>query len=221
MHTVVLLDAASPHCLSELNVMRVTAVIPAAGCSSRMGSTNKLTLPFAHSTILQSTLSNILHSTVTQTIVVLGYEHDYWLSLLTDPRLDLVINHHWQKGMASSIITGLYALKDNIDAIIIIPADMPLIKATLIDHIIEYAQHKAPDMIVATRHSGRRGHPVLFPSRLLAEMCRVMPHENGLRTVINDNYEQLSLMDVDDESIFLDIDGEENYLRILNKYRQD
>ena len=50
----------------------VTAIVLAAGLSRRMGNENKLLLPFGNSTILGTTLTQILNAQLGETLLVLG-----------------------------------------------------------------------------------------------------------------------------------------------------
>ena len=52
----------------------VTAIVLAAGLSRRMGNENKLLLPFGNSTILGTTLTQILNAQLGETRLVLGHE---------------------------------------------------------------------------------------------------------------------------------------------------
>ncbi len=196
--------------------MRVAAIIPAAGSSSRMGTRNKLSLPFNGSTVLQSTLNAVARSRVSQVIAVLGYQSDYWLPRLREPGVEIVVHEQWQRGMAGSIIAGLGAIPCDSDAVMIIPADMPLLEPALINQLIDQA---GGGEIIAPRFNGRRGHPVLFPIDLLSQMREVPADANGLRAVIERQRERLRVIDTDDEAVVLDIDDEEAYLHLSNLQR--
>ena len=62
----------------------VTAIILAAGLSRRMGNENKLLLPFGDSTILGTTLTQILNAQLGETRLVLGHEAAAVLQSLSD-----------------------------------------------------------------------------------------------------------------------------------------
>ena len=56
--------------------MTFSGIILAAGMSSRMENGNKLLLPFRGHTIIEETVSNMLRSSLSETIVVTGHQHD-------------------------------------------------------------------------------------------------------------------------------------------------
>ena len=62
----------------------VTAIVLAAGLSRRMGNENKLLLPFGNSTILGTTLTQILNAQLGETRLVLGHEAAAVLHSLSD-----------------------------------------------------------------------------------------------------------------------------------------
>ena len=62
----------------------VTAIVLAAGLSRRMGNENKLLLPFGDSTILGTTLTQILNAQLGETFLVLGHEAAAVLQSLSD-----------------------------------------------------------------------------------------------------------------------------------------
>ena len=62
----------------------VTAIVLAAGLSRRMGNENKLLLPFGNSTILVTTLTQILNAQLGETLLVLGHEAAAVLHRLSD-----------------------------------------------------------------------------------------------------------------------------------------
>jgi molybdenum cofactor cytidylyltransferase len=95
--------------------------------------------------------------------------------------------------MKDSVQAGLghlereYAPHDP-DAWLLAPADMPGLTATLIDRVIDaYRASVAkgePPAIWALDFGGRRGHPVVFPWSLAAEVARLAVDE-GINAIVS------------------------------------
>ncbi len=87
----------------------ISAIVLAAGTSSRMGAKNKLLLPFKSSTFIENLVAQLLKSTVDEVIVVLGHEKDNIKQVLTQKELVFTVNINYNSGMTSSIQAGIIA----------------------------------------------------------------------------------------------------------------
>lgn len=97
------------------------------------------------------------------------------------------------EGMAASIRAGVDALPDNIDAVMILPTDMPDIESQDLLHIA--AQFAACDgpILRASTADGIPGHPVLFPRRYFKRLMK-LKGDTGARLVLNSEpVEQITL----------------------------
>jgi len=131
------------------------------------------------------------------------------------------------------------------DAWLVAPADMPLLSAKAIDAVIAaYQRHVAareaasattteitaeiiiaapappnpPRQIVVPHNAGRRGHPVLLPWSIAADVAALGPDE-GLKQLIS-RHPQLTV-DVADAGILTDIDTPEDYARLTRGHKGD
>lgn len=187
---------------------RVAAIVLAAGESRRFGSPKQL-LPWGETTLLEHVVDAVLESSVEDTLVILGYRAEEMGALLQDRPIRLVINEHWSKGLSSSVEAGLKALPATCEACLFLLGDQPNATTELVDSILE-RYRRTLAAIVAPSYRGRRGNPVLFTSSLFPELLTLEGDQGG-REVILRRQDEVETVEVDEESIFLDIDTTADY----------
>ncbi|MBI3524910.1 MAG: NTP transferase domain-containing protein [Betaproteobacteria bacterium] len=183
---------------------RVAALVLAAGRSSRMGERNKLLCEVDGKPLLQHVVDAALASRCVQTLVVTGHQAAVVEALLADHPVSLVRNADYADGMASSLRCGLRALPRDIDGVIVLLADMPRVTATLIDRLLAALDLAAP-AIIAPERDGRRGNPVLWPAKYFTGMM-ALQGDQGARSLLENDADNLVRISVDDDSIFADVD---------------
>ncbi len=160
----------------------LAAVILAAGESSRMGSPKAL-LTYQGRPFLEHLLEVTRHASVGLTRVVLGANAEDIGKHLRLDSTAVVVNPEWQRGQLSSVQAAVRSLPaGGTDGILLCLVDHPLITATLVGELVEkfYSSRK---LIVLPTFKARRGHPVIFSSRLYEELLNA-PLETGARSVV-------------------------------------
>jgi molybdenum cofactor cytidylyltransferase len=190
---------------------RITAIVLAAGRSTRMGKTKQI-LPWGNTTVLGQTLKNLLHSRVDDVVVVSGFQAQEVERISTEAGVRTCHNEIYASGgMISSVQTALRALEDNCQAILVVLADQPMVETATIDRVIG-AWSKGKGDLLAPSAGGRRGNPVLFGRRYFEELLS-LPAGAAPRELINSHAEELLLVEVETESIFHDLDDIDDYER--------
>jgi molybdenum cofactor cytidylyltransferase len=183
------------------------AIVPAAGKGNRFGG-GKLLAPVNGVPMIERTVRSLLDGGVVSVVVVLAPDSDVAnagkaIPALGDRRVRSVINSDPSRGMFSSIQAGLAAVADRTNVILVLPADMPFVRAGTIGTILDAARQSAEPM--SPTYEGRRGHPLALPACLRAALLAVDPKES-----LNDALRVLSLprqeLAVDDPGILRDID---------------
>jgi molybdenum cofactor cytidylyltransferase len=151
--------------LSPAGAPRVAALVLAAGRSTRMGAANKLLLPAEGAPLVVRVADAALASRAAPVVVVTGFEAQRIRQALGPRELAFVHNAGATRGLASSLATGLAALDDATDGALICLADMPWIDAADLDALIDAFTEGPERPICVPCHEGRRGNPVLWPSR--------------------------------------------------------
>jgi molybdenum cofactor cytidylyltransferase len=135
---------------------RVGVVILAAGESKRLGQPKQL-LPFRGKTLIRCAIDAALSSICRPVVVVIGANGDQIRRELPGD-IRVVENPDWGEGMSSSIRRGVEAIESEVDAIILMLADQPLVTGEILDQFVE----KADVGLVAAEYSGAIGVPALF-----------------------------------------------------------
>jgi molybdenum cofactor cytidylyltransferase len=195
----------------------VSAIILAAGTSSRMGQAKQL-LPLGSSTVLAQTIEHACAAKVGEVVLVLGssaepIRHQLSPSLLAG--IKVVVNQSYEQGMASSLRTGLSALDPQSAAALIILGDQPFTPPQTLDQIIQaYRDSGAP--IVIPTWQGTRGNPVLLDRSVFSEAL-ALEGDVGCRAIFGKHLEEIVNVEVEDNGVLLDIDDQADYERLAKK----
>lgn len=191
--------------------VRVSAIVPAAGLSRRMGRT-KQTLRLDGSTLAATVVMTLLESRVDAVVVVTRSELVDRLELPRDPRVDVAINDDAESEMIDSIRVGLKACAAKApqpDGILVVPGDMPRIERVAYRTAID-AFAVDPTRIVIATHQGRRGHPMIFPFSMRAGIDRQADNpddlRDGLRSLARVYADLVREVEVDDPGTLTDVD---------------
>ena len=154
--------------------MKTAGLVLAAGAARRMGRA-KADLPWRKSTYLTSIVERLHLAGCYRVYIVVG-AHIPDTSNLTPNTFTLVTNHHWQKGMRSSIRAGL----EEIDApsVCVQPVDVPGVRVETIRQLIRYQFEGATIPV----YKGTYGHPVLIDNAIQRHLKQ--PGQESLREMI-------------------------------------
>jgi CTP:molybdopterin cytidylyltransferase MocA len=191
---------------------QVSAIVLAAGSSRRMGTAKQL-LSLGPKTVIHHCLDSVAASGIKDIVVVLGAAHDDIEAAICGLTVRTVVNNDAQSDMAGSVRTGLKAVDPAATAVLICLSDHPLVSAGTIAAIVGIHREHA-DGIIIPRYKGRRGHPTLFPRTAIEDVFRGAT----LRDVITAHAGRISLVDVDDEGVVLDMDTPEDYARFKRHF---
>jgi molybdenum cofactor cytidylyltransferase len=183
---------------------RIAALVLAAGRSSRMEGPAKLVCEIDGVPMVRRAVDAALDSRCVQTLLVTGHDAEAVEAAIGHRPVSLVENPRPEDGMATSLRLGLRALAQDIEGVVVLLADMPRITAAHVDRLVAAFDPAAP-AIVAPERGGRRGNPVLWPQRYFAEMM-ALAGDQGARSLLERHADDLLLVPIDDEAIFIDID---------------
>jgi molybdenum cofactor cytidylyltransferase len=190
----------------------IAALILAAGESRRMGSPKAL-IPYHGLTFVEHLLAATRLPRIGETRVVLGAGAEEIRARLPVKDSQIVINDAWESGPLSSIQAGLRSLpEEGVEAALICPVDHPLVTLRLIGAIVA-AFDRSGKAIVLPTYLGRRGHPVLFASRLFSELMGA-PLDVGARAVVRGHRGEIEEVPTEEEGVVLNLNDPEALARL-------
>jgi molybdenum cofactor cytidylyltransferase len=129
-------------------VSRITAVVLAAGASTRFGSPKQAVL-------LEPVLERVRASASVDDVVVVLGAHDVAVDARTVHCAD------WEQGPGASLRCGLAALDEDVEAAVVVLGDGPELDPRSIDRVVAvWRETRAPR--VAATYGGTRLHPLLL-----------------------------------------------------------
>jgi molybdenum cofactor cytidylyltransferase len=195
---------------------KYAAVILAAGYSSRMQEFKPL-LPIGDRTIADSVISLFQDNDV-DVILVTGWRKKELVDGIRSSNFSIVENPDFEKGMLSSVQTGVSRLQPGHQSFFIMPVDIPLVRESTIRRLLDTAE-TYPDRIIYPVFDSQHGHPTLITSSLAPEILN-WQGEGGLDTILATHHDLDMDVLVPDENILLDADSREDYLRMLDRYKR-
>jgi CTP:molybdopterin cytidylyltransferase MocA len=173
-------------------VSHVVALLLAAGGSRRMGRPKQL-LAWQGTSLVRRAAETALASRCRELVVVLGAQASLVEAELVDLPLRTCVNPDWEEGIASSLRTGVEALGDDAEAVLVLLADQPKVEASLLDRLIA-AYETSRRGLAACSHGGAPGAPALF-SRRYFEALGGLSGDRGARALLEAHRDDCSLVD--------------------------
>lgn len=146
--------------------LAVGAVLLAAGASRRMGGADKLLLEVDGVPLVQRTCFALSAAGIDEVVVVRSHRADHFEPLFSDFPVRVVRNEAPGADRLASLRSGLEALPDDLDAIVVALADQPLLSAEDVVVLIGEFKRRHRGAVLVPEHRGVRGHPLIFESLL-------------------------------------------------------
>jgi molybdenum cofactor cytidylyltransferase len=184
--------------------MNSAAIILAAGSSSRMGRSKQM-LDIKGEMLLVKTIQTVLKAGIPAVTVVLGAQEREHRNVIQDLPVDIVYNKRWERGMGSSLKSGLRHLLSkhpSLDAVIVLVCDQPLLASKNISALLKkYEETGKP--LIASRYSQMPGVPALFGKSYFEKLAR-LPDEQGAKKIILQNSHDVIEVDFPGGEVDLD-----------------
>ena len=184
----------------------IAGVLLAAGMSTRMGR-NKLFLDLGGRTVLDRAVSVALAAGLDPLLVVVGHEADRVRAALEGTPARPVLNPDHERGLNTSLRTGIAALPGGVAGAVVMLADMPLVDAGMIETLV--ARWRAAGAPLAiSRFGAVVAPPILYGAALFGELraldgdgCgkAVIKRHRGEEIAVDWPAERLTDLDVPDD----------------------
>lgn len=189
-------------------MQNIAILIPAAGSSSRMRGKDKLLEDVDGLPLIRRQAAQALATGSHVTVTLPDYDHPRAAALAGLP-VQLVAVPDASDGMSASLRRGIAYLPRGIEAVMILPGDMPdLCTADMSKLITSFRANAHPMLQQATALDGTPGHPVLFPADCFQSLSRVTG-DQGAREVLKLNKHRLIYVPLDGRRALTDLDTPE------------
>ena len=218
--------------------MTITALILAAGQSTRMGQP-KMLLPWGETTVLGQVIETIQRAGIAEILVVTGGARADVESIAEKYGVRTIFNEGFASGeMLSSIQVGLQELAPSAlkgtspksamnilddkgdslggfgggrEGVLIVLGDQPQVQERSVQAVISRFEKTEANLIVPS-YQMRRGHPWLVASPLWGEILAMWGNESP-RDFLNHHSAEIEYVNVDNPSILADLDTPDDYLK--------
>lgn len=208
----------------SIDLRGIGAIILAAGASKRMGFPKQL-IEICGEPMIRLIVSKILGLGFGEVVLVLGHSAREILETLGShlERLRVVFNNRYIDGIATSLIAGVKALDNRVEAFIVILSDQPFVRpSTILSIARAYREARGrgakPTMVIPT-YKGARGNPVLISSEMIPEILE-LSGDVGARILIERHRDNVLYLDTDDPGVIIDIDTIEDLDRIRREEKE-
>jgi CTP:molybdopterin cytidylyltransferase MocA/5'-deoxynucleotidase YfbR-like HD superfamily hydrolase len=188
-----------------MNKDRISAVVLAAGYSSRMGCFKPL-LPLGGTTVLERVIALFREVCISDIRVVVGYRADELLPLLSRAQVPCIRNERFGDGMFSSVLEGFASLRQSpVDLFFLLPVDIPLVRPSTLRQLLRAFSPGGAAKVLYPAFLGKRGHPPLIAMEVADQIAR-MEGAGCLKGALQRFERQALQVEVPDENILSDMD---------------
>jgi len=180
-------------------------LVLAAGASTRLGQPKQLVRiggrPVLHGVVSRAAAIGGHTVTVAVTVVIGAHAADL-TRLLAQTPASVVVNRHWQEGMASSIRCGLAAVPAGAESVLILLGDQVAVTTDDLKRLVNACQGQE-GMIVAATYDQRVGVPAIFPRECFSELAQLRG-DTGARQLLERHSHRLVRVPMPNAAVDLD-----------------
>ena len=182
-------------------------MILAAGASRRMGK-NKMLLELDGESLIRRAAKRALAAGLAPLVVVLGHEADRLRAELRGLPLVFAVNPDYTGPTSGSFHQGLNALGSDVDAVVVMLADMVRVTPETVAMLIAAARGTAAPLVVS-RYGAVTAPPLLFRRALFAELLAWRGEGCG-KAVVQAHKHEAMYIDRP-EALLVDVDTPEDF----------
>lgn len=188
------------------NRLSIGAVVLAAGQGTRMGGVTKPLIRLQGVPLIRRVLVALSGAGVDEVVVVTGHAGDEVAACIEAFPVTVVHNPgHAESGQQGSVRLGLERLSDQLDAVLVVLADQPLIGAGDLTELIAAFKKRAGGHVVVPMVSGQRGNPVVL-DHAAREAILASGRNLGCRHLIERNPDLVCIHETANRRFVTDLD---------------
>lgn len=193
-----------------------SAVMLAAGTSSRMQGRHKLLLPIDGEPAIRRSARALLDAGPEEIVVVTGFNGRAIIEALDGLPVKFQFNPHYEQGQMTSVAAGVAALSAYCNVVLVCLADQVLLEADDYRELVDAYSAMPYGSILLPFCEGQRGNPVAFSASYATEV--VSGHVNpGCKKLIAEHPDEVFVHEAKHDRFTLDMDTPEDYARILTR----
>ena len=193
---------------------RLAAVILAAGQGSRLGGVAKALIGIDGAPLVRRQIDALRGAGVLDIVVVTGVHHDAIAPVVAAAGARVQHNRDAAGGQAGSVRLGLQAVGADVDAVLMVLCDQPLLtSADLRDLIGAFHQRVDHDFIVPRVDGTRRGNPVLASGRVVRTIL-ADDRYRACRDYMDAHPESVRYLDTTNDHYVVDIDQAQDLIDV-------
>lgn len=197
-----------------MSLVRFSAVVLAAGLSSRMEGRHKLLLPVRGEPAVRRVVRAIAGAEPQEVVVVTGFNARAVFEALDGLDVRFQSNPRYREGQMTSVAAGVAALQAPCDAVMICLADQVLPGEDDYRELVDAYAAMPRGSILVPHFGGARGNPVLFASSYAPEV--VNGHVNpGCRKLIAEHGDEVFVHEAAHDRFTIDMDTPADYERVV------
>ncbi len=198
----------------------LSAILLAAGSSTRMAPANKLLLPWQQKPIVYHTANHLLASGIDELIVVTGHESAAIAAALHAFPVKFVHNPEHAKGLTGSIRSGIRMAHG--EGYMICLADMFLVTApeyVLLRTAFEQQYRHDVQCIMLPDYQGHTGNPVIFSS-FYRDALLSLPQGEGAKSLLRAHPDHHHRVPMPTDHVLRDLDKPGDYEDLIHRSTQ-
>lgn len=199
---------------------RIAALLLAAGSSTRMGTANKLLAPVRGRSMVTWAADALSASGAGPLTVVTGHEADKVQGALESYDAKFVHNPNYRDGLSTSLRTGVLALPDGVDGVVVCLGDMPEMTPEIIDRLIGAFDPVEGRAICVPVFGRKRGNPVLWSKKFFAEITEI-EGDIGAKHLLEEYAEEVCEVLIDSDAILFDVDTPDRLAELTDRTGND
>ena len=182
-------------------------IILAGGFSLR-AETNKMLLSIDNKPLIIHTIKG-MRPHVNKIVVVTGHYDKDLKELLKNENVIIAYNKDYERGMFSSVLTGVKEVDDDF---FIIPGDIPFVRSSTYEALLNGTKDVRYPV-----YKGKQGHPLFIKKKLIDELLKE-PINSNLKA-FRDKQDKEEI-EVEDENVLKDIDTMEQYRKVMEERKK-